>query len=195
MASATLTPTQAQALFNILTHYEVYAEIQDLAKPETIYNFGYPFSDEKAGQASMPIQQMVMEKIWMKQPGVSSLTQDFWQGRMDVILSKIAEAGLSDSYEKGGMGIRKTVATASAVVMESIARGMLGGLPKKQTPPPDSKYDLSNAADLHSAFEDALQGLVYGDAIDIFLHDIKQSDKLEDQSPLAQAGIEYATIM
>ncbi|RDW84385.1 hypothetical protein BP6252_01975 [Coleophoma cylindrospora] len=195
MAVATLSPAQAHALFDILTHYEVYAEIKDLAKPETIQNFGYPFSGQNPGEASAPIQQIMVNKVLMQQPGISSLMPSFWQGRVDLLLSKLAEAGLSDSYEKGGMGIRKTIATAAAVIVESVARGMLGGLPRKQTPMPDHSYNLSSAEDIHSAFDDLAQGVVYGDALDMIIRDLRRSDKLEDQSQLYQASVEYAVII
>lgn len=43
-AASALSPERARALFDILTHYEVYSEIEQFKKPETSSQYGYPFS-------------------------------------------------------------------------------------------------------------------------------------------------------
>ena len=45
MTSATLSPSQLQALLDILVHHETYAEVQSFRDPEAIDRYGYPFID------------------------------------------------------------------------------------------------------------------------------------------------------
>ncbi|KAL3419040.1 hypothetical protein PVAG01_09261 [Phlyctema vagabunda] len=194
MATTELSATQMHALFDILTHYETYSEIQSLQSPETIRNYGHPFTAE-VGETSAPVLQMMMKKFVMRQPGISSFVPGFWQERIYGLVSKMGEAELSDSYDKGVMGTRKTLSSAAAVIIESAARGWLGGCPKAQREESDYMYDKTKAADIIQACNDATQDLVYGDLIDELFDGLAESAMLEDRSPLVQAVFEYLVII
>jgi PX-associated len=193
MSATTLTPSQIDALFDILTHHATYAEIQAYAWPDAIEDFGHPFT-EMGAQSSSPILNMLVNGFITKQPGINSLPSDFWQARLGVIVSNVGGAGLSESYDKGAMGTRKTLATASATLLEYVARGYVRGYARDQNMDPDRNYDLDKAEHLMRAWEDAAQGLVYGDLMDDFLDQMAESDRLVDKSPVFQATIEYILI-
>jgi len=193
MSTSILTQGQSDALFDILTHHATYAEIQAYAWPESIYEFGHPFS-EKNSPSSSPILHKLVNGFIMKQPGLSSLPPDFWQARLGAIVSKMGGAGLSDSYDKGAMGTRKTLATASASLLESVAREYVGGYARSHIHKADRNYDLHNAKHLTQAWEDAAQGFVYGQLIDELFDHIAESDRLAEVSPVIQAVVEYILI-
>ncbi|RDW57458.1 hypothetical protein BP6252_13796 [Coleophoma cylindrospora] len=195
MAPNTLSAAQEGALFNILTHYQTYAEIQSMQRPATIKNFRFPYSNMNHQKTSAPIIQMVLDKFLAKQPFTSDLPPKFWQEGISGLLLRLAEANQSDSYDKGVIGMRKTLATAMSAVLESLVRGFLEGIfADENKDPKNYRYDLSNAADLKYALDDAVQGLVYGDLIDQLWDQFAQSPRLEDASPLIQALVENIMI-
>ncbi|KAK1480675.1 hypothetical protein CTAM01_14237 [Colletotrichum tamarilloi] len=194
-----LTAEQIKALFNILTHFETYHEIEDFKKPETISDYGYPFAQSsKPGEAvtyapesSAPLLQSLFTRFILKLPGVSSFVPEFWNVRVQGILKNFAEAELSESYEKGALGTRKTLATASSTVIETVARGMIGGGPYSDPSTRLEQYDLNRAEDLAQAWDDAMHDLVYGDLCDRLLDHLAETDDFESHSPMIQAANEY----
>jgi hypothetical protein len=200
---ATLTDAQLHALFNILSHYETYAEVESFKYPQTIANYGRPFALNSAAggsewtyasESSAPLLASLLKTVILPLPGVRDLPPDFWSARFQGILVKLAEAELSESYDKGAVGTRKTLATVSSVIHETITRGSLGGLPKGTKKNLYGRYDATDAQDLSTAWEDAVHELVYGDLVDeLFECAIKESS-LEHHSPAVKAASDYVII-
>ncbi|KUJ08259.1 uncharacterized protein LY89DRAFT_659304 [Mollisia scopiformis] len=194
MSSSTLSPEQAHALFDILTHYQLYSEVEGFKWPTAIQNYGAPFSKEDPAQYSSPLMQKMFTSLIVTLPGITTLPPDFWQERVGTLIASLSEARLSESYDKGTMGTRKTLSTASSVLIENCARGCFGGCPTVEEKP-KSQYDRSKAEDIKQAWERAAHELVYGDLIDELYDGIAKSDKLEDLSPLVQAAIEHILLI
>ncbi|KAK2060249.1 hypothetical protein LY76DRAFT_419632 [Colletotrichum caudatum] len=199
-ASSPLSAEQIKALFNILTHFETYHEIEKFKRPETIANYGYPFTQtcsaaapSYAREPSAPLLHTVFTRFILKLPGVRTFAPDFWNVRVQGIITAFAETGLSEAYDKGALGIRKTLATASSAVIEAVVRGAIGGAPYSRPPasarPPE--YDLGSAADLARAWDDAMHRLVYEDLCDDLFDHLAQSDDFDSHSPMTRAVNEY----
>jgi hypothetical protein len=81
-----------------------------------------------------------------------------------------------------------------------IGRGALGGV--KRTHRPETKpkgdkegeYDRTKAADLVRAWDDVVEGLVYGGLVDEMFDHFSKTDDLESHSPVIKAAAEYAII-
>lgn len=156
-------------------------------------------------QSEMPILQLLMSTFVMQLPAISTLSGEFWEVRLRGLLSRFADARLSESYEKGTMGARKTLATGWSSVMEMLSRGMLGGVKPRQQHeqvPEESQekeakqrqYDVAKGQDLTRAWEDVLDGLVYGDLVDeLFAHMARQPE-LEEYSSAVNASSHYIVI-
>ncbi|KUJ08281.1 uncharacterized protein LY89DRAFT_765088 [Mollisia scopiformis] len=191
MVSDTLTAEQTYALFDILTHDATYEEIAGLKWPGAIQTFGSPISDG-SGPISSPIMHMLLEKFVVELPGLSTLPPAFWQQRVQGLLFKLAGSELSESYDKGALGTRKTVATAASAFLESVVRGCLGGCPR------NSAGDNSNNGDpshLEQAWDTVIQDLVYEDLVDVLFDKVAESDSLEHLPSSVQDAVEHATIV
>ncbi|KAJ3497661.1 hypothetical protein NLG97_g1728 [Lecanicillium saksenae] len=158
------------------------------------------------GESEMPILQLLMKMFIMQLPALTTLSRDFWAVRLRGLLSRLADAQLSESYDKGTMGARKTLATGWSAVVEMLSRGMLGGVKAKQQPEQGTKqnggkdnagerqYDLANGKELTRAWEEVIDGLVYGDLVDeLFAHMAKRAD-LEGYSSAVNASSHYIVI-
>lgn len=199
--SPALSPEQTRALFDILTHYETYHEIASFKFPDTVSSYGYPFkhpspeADEVPTSSSAPILQLLLTRTVLPLPGVSQLPPEFWNARVQSILARLGEAELSESYDKGAMGTRKVLATGSSAIVEMLGRGMLGGVDRKEagadTESSSSRYDYAEADDLERAWENVVQGLVYGDLADQVFDHFVRSDDLETLSPMAEAAVRH----
>lgn len=194
MSSPTLSPEQAHALFDILTHHETYSEIEGFKWPAAILKYGPPFSKEEIKDSSSPLLKELFSSFVLKLPGLTTLPQQFWENIVGNLIFNLGDAALSESYDKGAMGTRKTLSTASSVLIENVARGLYGGCPKTPAEITD-QHDRSKAEDLKRAWETAAQQLVYGDLIDELYDNFAKSDKLENLSPLVQAAIEHMLLM
>lgn len=129
-------------------------------------------------------------------PGLRDVSSEFYQDKCQVIVEEFAKADLSESYDVGYIGIRKTLATAFAALIEAPARGYYGGFAKEDSRrKADEQYDLKDPKDLSAAFHEFLQGFVYGDLVDEIIAQTAKSDKLEDQSMMVQAAHEYILII
>lgn len=209
-----LTPTQTNALFHILTHHETYDEIEALKRSEAISQYGYPFvstsgksskgagsggkneNDSKpryAGTSESPVLSTLVRRFLLTLPGMRDVPQEFWSGRLQGLLRKFAEADLSESYDKGVMGTRKTLATAMSALVESLVRGMFGGYPPREGGRAD-KYDLKSAADLQKAVGHAMHEVVYGNLVNEVTDWLAETDDLEGHSPMMEAAVEYEII-
>jgi hypothetical protein len=190
--SAPLTPAQTHALFDILIHHQLYSEIEAFKYPTTINQYGYPFRKAEGTQSTSPLLQNMLNKFALTNPALRPLGEEFWQDRVGVLISKLAEAELSESYDKGAIGSRKALATAASSIAEYVARGMLGGYPVSKGQSGQKKdYDTSKPEDVQQGFDDLMHGLIYGDLLDQMFERVKETGKLEDHAGVVQAGHEY----
>ncbi|CEI66503.1 hypothetical protein FVEN_g8314 [Fusarium venenatum] len=251
MTSVTLAPEQVHALFDILTHYETYTEIQGFKSPDAITGYGYPFArkvvepqttqsappstgwrswagtpansrpgtpkgkdtkdtkepvsndgDDGNKPSTAPILQAMLNRFILKLPGIKDLPREFWSVRVQGLLTRLGEAELSESYDKGAVGTRKVLATGSSGLLEMVSRGVLGGV--KQTHPLDKsldkkagskvEYDRTKATDLVKAWNDVVEGLVYGTLADEMFDHFSKTPDVESHSPVIGAAAEYAII-
>ncbi|KAK0644188.1 PX-associated-domain-containing protein [Cercophora newfieldiana] len=196
-----LTSSQLHALFDILTHWETYAEVERFKDSTTIAHYGYPFMRrDSAGTASYatrssaPLLADLLRSIVLPLPGVRDLPPEFWHVRFQGVLTKLSDAELSESYDKGALGTRKTLATAASVVHEAVSRGILGGLPRHPKRGLNGPYDRAKAADLAAAWNDGVHELVYGSLVDELFSCAAQRSNIEDHSPAVQAAADYVII-
>ncbi|KAK0105092.1 hypothetical protein ONS95_004545 [Cadophora gregata] len=194
MTTTHVSPTQAQALLGILSHHEAYQEIRDLRLPGALARSGSPFKTD--GEPNeMPLLHGLFSSFFVPLPGLRDVSPDFYQAKCQEILEEFAKADLSESYEAGYIGIRKTLATAAAALIEAPARGYYGGFPKKDLSRTEPVYDTSNPEDVVAAFQDFLQQVVYGTLLDEMFATAAKSDNLEDHDLLVQAAHEYILVI
>jgi len=194
MASNTLSLIQSYALFDILTHSEAYAEVRDLKYQSTINNFGSPLQRSSDSKPSSPLLQILIKKFVLVLPGLRDVSPGFWHQKIEELFSALAESDLSESYDKGSIGIRKTLATASAATIEYCARGSIGGYPKDKAARPHD-YDATNPDDVYLAWDDFLHQIVYGDLLDRIFAKAATTNQLTDHESLVQATHEYVFVM
>ncbi|KAI9692751.1 MAG: hypothetical protein M1820_009394 [Bogoriella megaspora] len=187
----TLSSTQAQALFDILTHHETYREIIAFESPEAIQTYGPPFQTEDAAISTSPLLQSLLSKFALTLPGLKNVAQDFWKIRILELLKEFAVVELSQSYDRGILSLRKTLATASSALIEFLGRGVFGGLAKRKPNGKRRQYDTTKPEDVVSGWNEFLQQIVYGDMINELFDKAAETDKLEEHSPLVQAAHEH----
>ena len=198
----TLTAPQLHALFDILTHYGTYSEVESFKSPDAITRYGYPFASSIKGasepvvkkESSVPLMATVLRAIVLPVPGVRDLPPDFWPVKAQGIMAKFGEANLSESYDKGSLGSRKTLATVASVVHESVSRGLMGGLAKGPARDLNGQYDRLKAQDLVRALEDVLHELVHGNLVEALCDRIAEKPDIEGHSPAVQAAVDYFII-
>ncbi|TKA77328.1 hypothetical protein B0A49_02122 [Cryomyces minteri] len=194
MGSTALSPEQAHALFDILTHHETYAEIENFKYPGAITHYGPPFKLEKGAPSTSPVLQTLLSKFALRLPGLRDVSSDFWQTRCQSLIEELSAAELSESYDKGVLGIRKTLATAISALIEYPARGVLGGFARQKIARSDANYDKSNSEDILAAFDDFLQQLVHGSMIDDLFAKAAETDDLSKHDSVVQAAHDYVVI-
>ncbi|KAF4555691.1 Hypothetical protein D9617_2g056540 [Elsinoe fawcettii] len=190
--NADLTPVQAKTLVDILTHYETYREIEQFKSPQTILEYGPPFQDDK--KPSTPILQGLVSKFAVTLPGLRDVSPDFWKVQVQSMVEDLAKAELSESYDKGNLGIRKTLATAISSLIEYPARGLLGAFPKDESAFKEREYDVKNPDDVLIAWQHFLQQLVYGDLFDVLYDKTSETQLLSEQGTLTQAAHEFIVV-
>ncbi|KAM3444977.1 hypothetical protein NHJ13734_000846 [Beauveria thailandica] len=152
--------------------------------------------------SALPIMQLLTSTFVMRLPAIKTLPRDFWAVHVQGLLSRFAEADLSESYDKGTMGARKTLSSGSGSVIEMISRGFLGGVGRRggQSSQPTTeeltkkRYSLQDGQELIRAWEDVLEGLVYGDLVDNMFDYLAKTDKLEEHSVAVDASSSYIVI-
>ncbi|KAF2455916.1 PX-associated-domain-containing protein [Lineolata rhizophorae] len=155
-AAAELTPARLHALFDILTHAQTYAEIERFKHPETIDYYGHPFDVKPSSsrndassapksasttaapittppttEPSAPILQSLLQKFALRLPGLRDVSPAFWQERLQTLMRELGAAELSESYDKGQLSLRRTLATAFSAIFEYAARGAFGGFDRR----------------------------------------------------------------
>ena len=194
MAKQTLSAEQAGALLDILIHYETYTEIEDFKYDRAIHNYGPPFQDDSDIKPETPVLQTLLTRFALQLPGLKDVPEKFWGSRVQPLISALSVANLSESYDKGVLGQRKTVATAISALLEYPARGYFGGFPKQELQKPDKKYDTTDPLDILKAWADFRQQLVYGDLIDELFSRTAQTDQLKDHSQLVQGAHRFVIL-
>ncbi|PTB75951.1 hypothetical protein M440DRAFT_20148 [Trichoderma longibrachiatum ATCC 18648] len=158
--------------------------------------------DESEGEASStsPLLQLMLTRLVLPLPGVRDLPPEFWNVRAQGLLARFAEAELSESFDKGALGTRKTLATGASSVLEMVGRGILGGVERAGggghggEEKREKEYDESKAADLLRAFGDLLDEWAYGDLMDRVSEHVTETEDVESFSPAMKAALNYAII-
>jgi hypothetical protein len=109
-------------------------------------------------------------------------------------MKKFASANLSESYDHGGLGLRRSLATGASALLEYPARGVFGGLLKVESDGQERTYDVGDPDDTKDAWNDFLQEIVYSDMIDKLFEKVAETDELADHEPMVQAAHEYILI-
>lgn len=190
-----LTPKQLHALLDVLTHHEAYSEIESFKIPTSIRTFGPPFGlDINGHDASSPLIQLLLKRFILILPGLRDVDPSFWRDGIPKLAVALADGNLSESYDKGSIGIRKTLSTAVASLAEAVSRGVLGGF----TACKDSIRPCSDPGafeDLEAAWTEFLHQTLYGDMLDRLFAKASQTDQLSQHEPCAQKAHEYVLIM
>ncbi|KIW93440.1 uncharacterized protein Z519_06045 [Cladophialophora bantiana CBS 173.52] len=190
--SAVLSPSQTAALFDILTHYDTYAQIREFRRPGSLAKYGPPFTAQQDSPSSSPALQALVSKFLLNLPGLNNLPEKWWTVQCQEIIEGLERANLSESYDKGVIGSRKTLATAISALIEYPVRGTFAGFPEIKDRDPN--YDVTNADDLGRAFRDFLNDCVYGNILDDMVQRTAETDKLEDHPQLTKAVHEFVLV-
>ncbi|KAL7788006.1 hypothetical protein V8C43DRAFT_116543 [Trichoderma afarasin] len=152
--------------------------------------------DDEAGgrESTSPLLQFMLTRLVLPLPGVRDLPAGFWNVRVQGLLARFAEAELSESYDKGAMGTRKTLATGASSVLEMVARGILGGVVRAGDEEKKGEYDETKAEDLLRAFGDVLEDWAYGDLMGRVSEHVTETEDVESFSPAVKAAMNYAII-
>ena len=196
--SSSLTPEQSTALFDILTHRETYAEIEAFKLPGAIQKYGPPFQDEddKDVHSHSPVLQTLLSKFILPLPGLRDVSPAFWRERVEDLIQELSEAELSESYDKGVLGVRKTLATAISALIEYPARGCLGGFPKEEEFEQKGRrdYDTGKAEDVLQSWPDCLQAIVYGKLIEEVFAKAAETGDLNEHGGLVRGMHEFLVV-
>ena len=194
MTSATLEVDQNSALLDILSHAEVYSEIRDFRDLGTLAGYGPPFKHLDGKPSTSPSLQALLSKFVLTLPGLRDVSKAFWQDRIYAIIEDFEKAELSESFDKGTLGIRKTLATAASALIEYLVRGVFGGLGEPSRGDGYHEYDVTNSEDLSKGFRDFLHQAVYGDLIGDLMAKAAETDELSDHLPVVQAAHEFILV-
>ena len=150
--------------------------------------------DVPPNESTSPVLQTLLTRFVLPLPWLRDLPRDFWAMRVQGILQRLAEASLSESYDKGAMGLRKTLATGCSALIEMVGRGALGGVKEDKGAQPKAEYDHGKAEDLERAWDDAVQQLVYGDLVPRMFKHMAETDDVDAYAPFVKATVDYAII-
>lgn len=187
-----LSPAQSAALFDILTHYDTYAQIREFRRPGSLANYGPPFTAKPKQPSNAPALQMLVSRFLLNLPGLNNLPDKWWRVQCHDIIENLENANLSESYDKGVIGSRKTLATAVSALIEYPVRGVYGGFPEIKNH--GYNYDITNADDLNRAFRDFLNDAIYGNVLEELVEKTAETGNLEDHGPQAKAVHEFVLV-
>lgn len=188
----TLTPSQSAALFDILTHYDTYAEIRNFRDPASLKHYGPPFTVEPSKPSTSPALQILVTRFLLTLPGLNNLPNDFWKVQCQDIIENLEQSNLSESYDKAAIGSRKTLATAISALIEYPLRGTTGGFAEIDTS--NRQYDTTKAEDLVRAFRDFMNECIYGNVLEELVEKAAKTDNLDDHDPLIKAVHEFVLV-
>lgn len=187
-----LSESQAAALFDILTHYNTYAEIRDFRNPDSLQAYGPPFTAKPNKLSTSPSLQTLVARFLLNLPGLKDLPEDFWKVHCNDIIQNLEDADLSESYDKGVIGSRKTLSTAISALIEYPVRGTYGGFAPVQDR--RTEYNTNNAEDLSRSFRDFLDQCIYGTMLEDTVERAAETDQLADHEPVMQAVHEFMLV-
>lgn len=197
-SGAPLTERQLASLLDILTHAETAAEVSSFTHPSAVANYGPPFTppEDPSPAVTSPLLQTLLLRLVLPAPGIRDLPPEFWSERVEGLLSGLAASGLSESYEKGSVGTRRTLATGASAVIEGVARGCLAGFPRAGLVGggAGSEEEKGEAEALEEGWDGFVRGVVHGNLIDGVCEWLEGTDDLEGYSPVVKAAAEYAII-
>ncbi|KAG9108044.1 hypothetical protein FRC07_008534, partial [Ceratobasidium sp. 392] len=114
--TGSLSPAQAHALFNFLTHTQTLAEMQSLKVPGRVSNSGPPFDPTLGPKVSdvppLPILNFLLRRLALTLPGFQDVPLNVWSQDAQAILEGLAAQDLSDSFDKGSISKRKILGFA-----------------------------------------------------------------------------------
>ncbi|KPI39468.1 uncharacterized protein AB675_5118 [Cyphellophora attinorum] len=190
--ATTLSPGQSAALFDILSHYDTYQEIRDFRNVGSLAHYGPPFTTHVGQPSTAPALQTLVTKYLLTLPGLRDLPGDWWKVQCHDIIENFEKSNLSESYDKGSIGSRKTLATAISALIEYPVRGTFGGFAEVKDS--DSHYDISKADDLARAFRDFMDGCIYGTALEETVMKASETDDLSQHSSLIKGVHEFVLV-
>lgn len=201
-SSSNLTPPQLYALLDILNHRETYREAESFKHERAIRQYGYPFTVAEIStsnnnlKSSSPLLQLFLTTCLLTVPGVGDLPPDFWPCHFQGIMEGLAKSNLSESYDKGTLGTRKTLATGASVIHEAVTRGLLSGVPTgdERLDLKTAAYDTTQASELARAWDDCIQELIHGELVDELFDHLAETADLEAHSPAVAAAVDYAIL-
>jgi PX-associated len=189
--SSDLLPHQAEALFDLLVHRQLYVrEVVRFNRPNGIDGYGPPFDAEQDTPSTSPVLQSLLYRFVLPLPGLKSVSPTFWINIRQLV-QNFSAANLSQSYEHTGIGLRRTLASGTSALLEYPARGMFGGLRKEKIKGDRDDYDPADPDDMKQAFGVLLQEIVYGDEIDALFDKIAETPDLGEHDFMIQSAHEY----
>ncbi|PHH77709.1 hypothetical protein CDD82_3389 [Ophiocordyceps australis] len=152
--------------------------------------------------SQVPVLQTLLRIFPLGLPGLRNLPRAFWSDRMQGLLTRLGDADFSESYDKGALGTRKTLATGASSLLEMLARGVLEGVSRDegategatQEAGDAASYDCTRADDVTRAWQDCINGLVYGHLVDGLFDHLGRTEHVEGHSPAVKAGVDYAIV-
>lgn len=190
--TTTLSTAQSAALFDILTHFDTYSEIRRFVKPGPLTTYGPPFSHKEHEQSTSPALQALLSRFILVVPGLRDVPEEFWEVQIKTIINDLVKANLSESYDKGSIGSRKTLSTAVSALLEYPVRGTFGGF--AEIDDDNDKYDLSSAEDLSRGFRNFVDQCIYGTVLEDLVKKAAETDKLDDHTNLIKAVHEFVLV-
>ena len=187
-----LSSAQLHALLDLLTHHQVCEEVKGLKHSDRIQNFGHPVQPRKEDhESAFPLINLLIHKFVLNIPGLRNVDEVFWTKYVPDLLTAIDDSNLSESYDKGSVGTRKTVATAICSIVEGVSRGVLGGF----NSPHRDRILSENLAKAEAAWYELLEQLIYGDLVTELFEKVAQTAQLSEHTEMVQAAHEYILIM
>ena len=196
MGEPAASPSQLHALLNVLSHQELYEEIEQFKQPEAIQEYGPPFQNgPDRSTSTSPSLQSLLTKLLMPLPGLKAVAPSFWPDRIQPFITALSAANLSESYDKGVIGQRRTVSTGISTLLEYPNRGYFGGCtPDSSSFRQDRAYDDSSHDDAVAAFQDLICSVVYGNAVDELFAKAAETDRLSEQISLVRAAHKFIVL-
>lgn len=188
----TLTPVQSYALLDILTHYNTYSEIREFRRPGALDHYGPPFTAEKKKESTSPALQALLSRFVLDLPGIKDVPEAFWKVQIHELIESLEKANLSESYDKGVIGSRKTLSTAVSALIEYPVRGTFGGF--AEVDDGNDEYDLHSAEDLSRGFRNFVDRCIYGTVLEDLVKKAAETDKLEEHGKLIKAVHEFVLV-
>lgn len=203
MSDQGLSVEQSHALFHYLMHEEAFVEFTSLKIPGRIAAFGPPFRKNPAhpNENASPILEKCTREFVMTDtlPAFDKVKDDatFWGDKIQKILENMAEATLSDSFDKGKVSKRKILGMSVSVFLASIARGMFGkvasdqGHESTEKPVFQKGIDHVDADELTEAWCRWKVGMIYGSTLPEALKLLEEAKPFAQWPPHQYAAVLY----